>query len=100
MRVLPYSRTSVRDVDRRAERQQAREASHHRVAHADAAVADARPDRGRLVRAVDPDSTVAARELVEHVRMAGEGEGERAVRAARIRLLEQRGDEVGPGRRR
>ena len=37
------------------------------VAHADAAVADVRPDPLRIVRPVNTEDAVAARELVEHV---------------------------------
>src|SRR4051794_13924026 len=53
-------------VDRRPERKDAREPSHCRVPQADATVADARPDQPRLVRPVQADAPVTARERLQH----------------------------------
>ena len=61
------------------------------VRDADAAVGDRLADVARVVGAVDRDLAVAARELGEHVGVAGQADREHAVAGARA----GRGDRAG-----
>ena len=65
---------------------------------ADAAVADLRPERLRVVRAVDADLPVAGAERGDDVRVRGEPEGVGAVEPVGSRRLDEVGEVVAPAR--
>ena len=98
---FPYRRTYVglrAHVHGRAERQDLRETPDRRVAQPDAAVADARADQPGLVRAVQADTSVAAGERLQPLRVRREAERVRAVRAVRVVRLEELDDVEQPAR--
>ena len=88
------------DVDGRAEREDLGEGGDRGVVHADAPVADAVTERGRVVVAVDADLAVAAVEVGQHVGVARQAVRERPVDGVGVGGLLQHADEVAAGRRR
>src|SRR5919106_1644248 len=92
------SSTLLRDADGGAERHCSGQPRDGRVLHTDAAVADGLSDQGRCVRPVDGHLSIAAGELLVHLRVGRQPVGVAAVRAEGIvRLHQDRGEEE-PGR--